>query len=477
MSDNPKRYHPSWLVFEYVSFLKNAFFFILFLFILRGDVMTGWILWAKIIFILFAGWTIIHILLKWFFHTYQINNNSIALREGVFVKNHRVVPFERIQNHQTNTNFLHRLFKLTSLTLETGTSDSESSIKFSVITHDEARMILKKIEEKDAVAEAEAEAEEVVDKPKRTVYFRSTKKDTIKAALTSFSFLAIFPLLSAAYFQVNDFFDLEETTLSAFEYFKAHIGLLALLFIVAMLLSVVIGYIQTVVKYGNYVISADDERIYIEKGVWNTSTFSIQKDKVQAIKIEQPLIKRLLNMVEIKLISAGGLGEEKLETNALYPFMAKREAYELVNTLLPAYHIEEEMKRLPRKVLLLKLLTPYYGTLVVGAGLFFFQREWLWITGVIFVLAILSRILDYLFTSYLRHGEFIQTRKGGFSNETLLTRRARIEEIEVQHSWIQRKFDVASLKFSNRAKPVFVSELAYLPKEDVAAFYVWYGER
>lgn len=475
MNDQPKRYHPSWLVFEYVSFIKNAFFFVLFLFVLRGDVMTGWILWAKIIFLLIAGWTIIHILLKWLFHTYQINERSITLREGVFVKNHRVVPFERIQNHQTNTNFLHRLFKMTSLSLETGTSDSESSIKFSVITHHEARMILKMIEEKDSGKDAENEVLE--EKPKRKVYFRSTKKDTIKAALTSFSFLAIFPLLSAAYFQVNDFFDLESTTQSAFEYLQTHIGLLIMLFVVAMILSVVIGYIQTVVKYGNYVISADSDRIYIQKGVFHTSTFSIQKDKVQAIKIEQPLIKRLLNMVEIKLISAGGLGEEKLETNALYPFMAKHAAYELVNTLLPAYHIEEEMKRLPRKVLVLKLLTPYYGTLIVGAGLFFFQREWLWVTGVVFVISILSRILDYFFTSYLRHGEFIQTRKGGFSNETLLTKRARIEEIEVRHSWIQRKFNVASLSFSNRAKPVFISELTYLPKEDVAAFYVWYGER
>ncbi|TDL31076.1 hypothetical protein E2R51_14870 [Jeotgalibacillus sp. S-D1] len=474
MSSQPKRYHAAWLLFELVSFIKNAFFFILFLFILRADTYTGWILWAKVLFIIFAGWTILNIILKWFFQTYQIKNRTIILREGVYVKNQRVVPIERIQNHQTHTNFLHRMLKLTSLTLETGSSDSEASVTFSVITHEEARHILHLIEEKEVM---ESEAEEGKQKSGTTVYFRSTKKDTSKAALTSFSFLAIFPILAAVYFQLDDFFNLDKSTENIFHYFSEHLWLLFPLFILAMILSAGIGYIQTVIKYGNYTISADAERIYIRKGVGNTSTFSIQKNKVQAIKINQSLIKRLLNMVEVKMVSAGGTGDEKLETNALYPFMAKHDAYELINLLLPAYHIEESMKRLPQKVLYLKLLAPYYGTIAVGIGLFMFQREWLWITGVIFLLGILSRILDYFFTSYLRHGEFIQTRKGGFSNETFLTRRQRIEQIEIKHSWLQRKFNVASLQFSNRSKPVLISELDDLPKEDAAEFYTWYGSR
>ncbi|KIL50978.1 PH domain-containing protein [Jeotgalibacillus campisalis] len=470
MMTQPKRYHPAWLLFEFFSFLKNSFIFIFFLFILRAGTNTGWVLWAKYLFIFFAIWTLIHMVLKWIFHTYQIKNESIILREGVFVKQQRTVPFERIQNNQTSTNFLHRMLGLTSLSLETGTSDAQSSVKFTVLSFDEAQQILKVVNDQKG-----SDDEEEEDEPaNKTIYFRSTKKDTLKAAFTSFSFLAIFPILAALYFQVDDFFSLDESAQNIFSYFANHLWLLVPIFIAAMILSVGIGYIQTVIKYGNYEISADDERIYIQKGVLSTSSFSIPKKKVQAITIHQSFIKRLLNMAEVKLVSAGKMGDGKQETNSLYPFMSRQEAYRLTNELLPHYHIEENMKKLPRKVLLLKLISPYYGTLIVGIGLFIFQREWLWITGIVFLLAIVSRVLDYLFTSYLRHGDFIQTRKGGFSNETFLTRIERIQQIQVRHSWIQRKFGVSTLEFSNRSKPVHVSQLADVPKEDVSDFYRWF---
>ncbi|MGD7044910.1 PH domain-containing protein [Jeotgalibacillus proteolyticus] len=476
MMTQPKRYHPAWLLFELYSFIKNTVFFIVFLFVLRSGTNSGWILWAKYAFIFFAVWTLIHIVLKWFVQTYQITNQSIILREGVLVRNQRTVPFERIQNNQTSTNFLHRMLGLTSLSLETGTSDAQASVKFTVLSTEEAQQILKAVNYQNATETEETE-EIAQTSYNRTFYFRSTKKDTLKAAFTSLSFLAIFPILAAVYFQIDDFFSLESSAENIFFYFANHLWMLIPLFIIAMILSVAIGYVQTVIKYGNYEISADEERIYIQKGVLSTSSFSIPKKKVQAITIHQSFIKRMLNMAEVKLVSAGKMGDGKQETNSLYPFMAKKEAYRLTNVLLPDYQIEENMKRLPRKVLLLKLISPYFGTLIVGAGLFIFQREWLWIAGIVFLLGIASRVLDYLFTSYLRHGDFIQTRKGGFSNETFLTRKERVQQIEVRHSWLQRKFNVATLEFSNRSKPVYVSQLADVPKEDVSDFYRWFKQK
>ncbi|KPB04547.1 hypothetical protein AAV98_11525 [Bacillus sp. CHD6a] len=41
--------------------------------------------------------------------------------------------------------------------------------------------------------------------------------------------------------------------------------MLIILFVLAMVISVGIGYLQTTVKYGNYEISDDTERIYIKK--------------------------------------------------------------------------------------------------------------------------------------------------------------------------------------------------------------------
>ncbi|MGD6819124.1 PH domain-containing protein [Metabacillus sp. 113a] len=468
MTGEQRRFHPAWILIEAVSFVKNTWFIIFFLFVLRAGENTGWILWAKYLFIAAAALTMIHMVLKWVFHTYEMNGHAFIFREGILVKNQRNIPFERIQNTFSETNFVHRMLGMTSLTLETGANDDEASVKFPIIPKNESARITDFVQNNNRTEEAGQTVSN-----NKSIYFQSTKKDNIKAAFTSLSFFALFPILIALYSQADDFFNLEDASKSAVEYLQQHVWLLLPLFVAAMAISVLVGYIQTVIKYGRYEISADEDRIYISKGTINTSAFSIQKNKVQAIHIKQSLIKRIFGMAEIKLISAGSTNIGEQETNSLYPFMAKHEAYELTNQLLPGYRIEERMNRLPKKVLLLKLIRPYYATVISGAALFFFKPEWLWAAGAVFLLSIVSRLLDYCFTSYLRNGDCVQIRRGGLTTETFLTKRKRIQQIEISHSWLQRKFQTGTLQFSNRAKPVHVSTIQDVPREDVSSFYRW----
>ncbi|MFE7064573.1 PH domain-containing protein [Sutcliffiella sp. NPDC057660] len=467
-----KRYHPAWIAVELITALKNSVFAIIFLFVLKANSTSSWIVWGRYLFIAAAILTIFSVLLKWLMHRYVLQTSSIVVKEGIFVKKQRTVALERIQNHHSNTTFVHRWFNLTSLTLETGTSGDDAAITFPVITNLEKDRILSLLEEKEA--HQVADSGENLEQKGRTVHFRSTRKDLFKASFTSLSFLAIFPLLSAIYFNLADFFDIEDSAGNAAEYLMGHWWMLIILFVIAMALSVVIGYIKTVIKYGNYEISDDEERIYIEKGVGSSSSFSIQKHKVQAIVVEQSILKRLLGLASIKLITVGSSDGEEKDTSSLYPFMPKHEAYELLHTLLPDYPIEENMRRFPLKVLWLKLVLPYYLTIMAAVGLFFFKREWLWIAAIIFFLSVISRVLDYYFTSFIRHGNTIQVRRGGFTNETFVTKRSQIQQITVQHSWIQRIFGVASLSFINRAKPMHTSELYGLSKEETSEFYRWY---
>ncbi|MBM7618819.1 putative membrane protein [Bacillus tianshenii] len=467
-----KRYHPAWIAVELITALKNSVFAIVFLFILKANSTSGWIVWGRYLFIAAAILTIFSVFMKWFMHRYELQASSIVVKEGILVKKQRTVAIERIQNHHSNTTFVHRWFNLTSLTLETGTSGDDAAITFPVITNLEKDRILSLLEEKGSAQVAENG--ENLEQKGRTVHFRSTRKDLFKASFTSLSFLAIFPLLSAVYFNLADFFDIEDSAGNAAEYLIGHWWMLIILFVIAMALSVAIGFFKTVIKYGNYEISDDAERIYIEKGVGSSSSFSIQKHKVQAIVVEQSILKRLLGLASIKLITVGSAEGEEKDSSSLYPFMPKHEAYELLHTLLPDYPIEENMSRFPLKVLWLKLVLPYYLTILTAAGLFFFKREWIWAAAIIFFLSVISRVLDYYFTSYIRHGDTVQVRRGGITNETFVTRRSQIQQITVRHSWIQRKFGVASLSFINRAKPMHTSELYGLSKDQASEFYRWY---
>ncbi len=486
-TSDAKRYHPAYLLVELFAFLRNSFFFILFLFIFNYGVTEGWIFWAKIVFVVAAAFTVGKIFLSWWLHTYEVDSKSITLREGVFVKKVRTIAFDRVQNKKTSTTFIHNWFGLTSLTLETGTSSEDASVRFPVLKRQEADDIVHAIERGTAKVALPAEQEDGEEaegleaqppKTERREYFRSTQRDTLRAAFTSLSFLAIFPLLLALYFQIDDFFSLEDEAENVFLYFADHLWLLAPLFVVAILISSVIGYVQTTIRYGNYRIEADRDRIYITRGVGQVHTFTIQRNKVQAIQIEQPLLKRLWGIVEIKLISAEAMSvEEGPATNSLYPFMKTKEAYRLLTELLPQYTVQDNLRRLPRNTIWLKLIRPYYVTAIALAALWFIRPSLLWVAGILFALSVGSRLFDYFFTRYALEGDSIQIRTGGFTTTTFITRRERIQEIEVSQSRLQRAFGVGSLGFTNRAKPIHVSSIQDVPDELRHEFKHWFVQR
>ncbi|WP_042357159.1 PH domain-containing protein [Bacillus rubiinfantis] len=471
-----KRYHPAFIAVELFSFIKGIFWFYLYLFILKAGSSAAWVTWGRYLLLLVSAGGIIMIFLKWYFHRYEMSETSIVMYEGVFVKTQRSVPFDRIHNQTSNTTFFHRWFGLTSLTLDTGTSGENASYEFPVITESERQRILSYLEQQRLPNDDSGLNERKANVDRR-IHFQSTKKDIIRASFTSLSFFAIFPLLSALYFNLADFFEIEDTAKNALDYLVLHWWMLIVLLIVALLLSVVIGFIKTSIKYGNYVISDDQERIYIEKGIGQTINFSIPKHRVQAVMIEQTLLKRMLGLASVKLLSAGAFDGEDSEPSSLYPFLPKKQAYRILQAMLPNYQICEEMERLPIKVLWLKLLKPYYLTIAVIVGLLIFKREWLWVAAIIFAVSILSRILDYWFTSYIRNDNIVQIRKGGFTTETFVTTRERIQQVTIEHSWLQRKFNITTVKFSNKAKPYHESVLFGISQQEAAHFYNWFVKK
>lgn len=485
METKKLRYHPSIILFQLFSLIKGSFFAILFLFVFKAGSNTPFWLVAKALFLAFLVISALLILLRWIYDRYEISEKSLILHHGIFVKNQRTIGLKRIQNVQQTTTFLHRLLKLTSLTLETGTSGDEATVKFQVLAYKEADRIKALAEEAKIAQETAVLADDTpVENPdqptvasERQVYFTPTKKDLIKAAFTSFSILAIFPILFSLYFQFDDFFNLDMASKSVFHYFAQHLWLLLPIGIIALLLSAVIGFIMTYMKYGKFEIAADDDRIYIKKGVFTESSFSIQKDKVQAIKLEQPFLKRLLGMVEVKLLSAGSVGDQDVETNSLFPFLPVRDAQQLLKELLPSYEILDTMKPLPKNALWLRLIRPYYFWFIATAALLYFKIEWIWLSIPLLLFFIALRIADFRFTQYGFNERFVQTRQGAFVVETFITKRVKIQEIEVTHGWLQRKFGLASLHFHNRGKPLHISVLQDVPSEICGQFYLWYKGR
>lgn len=479
-----KRMHPMTMLVSFIRSLKDVFFIFLILFVINYSSDATWVKIGRILFLIYLIYKTFAVILTWLRTTYVLTDSSVELKQGVFTRKQQHLPYDRVQNVQIETPFYLGMFSLTKLTLETGAENEEASFTFTVITKEEAERI-EQILDHYKQQEGQEKTIETTDiegvtsdykSNEKTIHFNPTTKDILKASVLSFSYLLLIPILVSFFNNIDDLYDLSNIAKEAYEFLVKSWVLLTTAIIAAVIIMVVFGLIQTYLRYGRYEISSDSERIYIRKGVLNEHHFSIRKRNVQAVHIEQSLLKRMLQIAEVKLISTGGIDAED-EVNSLYPFLPINRAYTIIEELLPGYEVKPNMERLPKKSLIARLCRIPWFWLIATATIMIFFPEWWAVSIILFILTYTARFLDFYFSGFLIHGELLQMRTGGISLTTLITTREKIIEFNLMQNFITKPFDLASIEVTNRGKPIHVQSLEEIPMDMSKRAFVWYTAR
>ncbi|MBM7704413.1 PH domain-containing protein [Metabacillus iocasae] len=487
-----KRHHPVLLVFKLWNIVKNFFFVFLYLFVIKMQSQSLFIVYGRYLFIGLFVFSLFYIVVKWLTQTYELDHTSFHLYEGIFNKSKRTVPFSKIQNVNRHTSFFHRLFQVTSIRFETGMTGDEAEVEFRVISQAEANEMEDYIKSRDEqlIQPLESSDDEYVDQEheasqsNRIVHFQPTKKDLVKASFTSLSFFALIPIIGSIYSNLNDVFEVDGQVEGLVVGVMDSWFLIMLIAMVLILVSVAFGVLRTILKYGKYEISSDEERIYIKKGIIEETSFSISKSNVQAVQIIQSPLKRVLGLAEVKLTSVGLGSEEDIEVNSLYPFLPLQRAYEMISELLPYYEVTKEMSHLPKKSLWIRLIRPSWIGILSTVALAYFkpkvfgiEHSWMWLVIALFSVIILFRLFDFLNTRYILNHSFIQIKTGGFTTNLFISRREKIVEVHVRQSLLQQSLGLASIGTVNRENPVHHTTIDDVPVELANSFYEWYRNR
>ncbi|MDQ0228965.1 PH domain-containing protein [Metabacillus malikii] len=485
-----KTYHPMVILLELSKLARNAVFFGFLLFVIQREATSLWVKYGRIAFFVVLIISICSIFLRWLTSKYEINDHSFHLYKGIFTKSKQTVPFSKIHNVSRHTTFFHKMFRLTSIRFETSTTEEDTDVIFKVITYDEAD-VLEKIASTQSIEDTEVtdndDSEGILNRSEqRKVHFSPTKKELMRAAFTSFSFIFFIPVIASIYTKVDDMFHIEREAEGLVSTILDSWLLMLIVFVIFIACSIIFGIIRTYLKYGKYEISSDQERIYIKRGVLEEATFSILKEKVQAIEVKQTLLKRILGLAEVKLTSVGSfsIGEEKLNSNSLYPFLPVKRAYSLITELLPTYTVAEQMKHLPKKSLWVKLFKPSWIWLLATAALFYFKPilldikfTWAFSSALLLLFIVTIRILDYYHTAYILNDEFVQFKSGSLTTTLFISKRSKIIEVEVIRNPIQKYLGLATIGTANRANPIHYTNINDVPIEVGKTFYQWYLNR
>ncbi|SEI11789.1 putative membrane protein [Halobacillus karajensis] len=500
-----RRFHPFMMVFEMGRLIKNSLFFFVFLFIIKGGSDSWMFFYGRYALVGLFIFSLISIPIKWKSRTYTLEEKTLQITRRYLTTTKQTVPYSKVQHVKRKNTWLHRMFRVTSLTLETSVQGEESSIKFPALDVSEADKIERKIEHKKGeqpssefhppASESAEEGMNVLgettkidtdevdgEKVDRAVHFTSSKKEIIKASFTSFSFLAIIPLGASLLSKMEDF-HWESKTEGVLSTILDSVLLTVFAVTVFILAAVVLGIGRTIVKYGKYEIASDPDKIYITKGFVDESYFSITKEKVQAVLIEQTFMKRLMGLAGVKLICAGG-SEEDTDVSSLYPFLSVDRAHLLIEELLPGYKVQGHMERLPKQAFWVRLLRVSWLGIISTVILFFvkpdpfgFESFWVMASVLLFVFIGVSRILNYYHSKYVMDESAIQFQFGGFTSHLFLTKREKLLEVMVSRNLFQKKLGLASVNMVNRENPVRHTSMDDVPNAWASEFYEWYRKR
>lgn len=433
-----RRLHPATVL---LGFLKNAPSTVLGLpafLTFATDVGIGEVLLAA------AGLTLVSTFANWLYwrsFRYGVGPAGVVIQSGILNRSRRTIPFERIQDVDIEQGPLARLFGLARLRIETGGADKNEGALDSVSLAEAERL---RVQLKGRAGEAA----DVVAHQAAPLFSISAGR-VLLSGLFNFSMVwlaGIFAILQT----LDDFLplSLEDmarmfglTGASAAERFSPPV--IAAAALLALLLGVVSGIVQTFARDYGFALTLVPEGLRRKRGLLTRSEVTIPRRRVQLGLVASGPIARALGWWSLSLQTLGGEDENKGK-QAAAPFARLSEIAPILGAVTPLRMPERDtLKRVSGGHAIRKLILRAPLLLALAAVAAALPPLWpLLLTAPVIVT---GALLERRAHRYALDGDMLFVERGLLKRASWLVPVASAQTISVSRSWLQRRLGIATL--------------------------------
>lgn len=477
IDEQERRLHPfSWL-FVLVSQLRPMLFPLLLLIIFgRGE---KWELFGLVGAIVFALYALVYSL----GFRYRIGERELVVREGIFARTERHVPYERIQNIVQKRTLLHRLFGVTELRLESAGGKRPEAM-MNVIRVDEARRIehILRDHSKLDLGASTAAAESA---PLHSL----EASELIKLGLVNNRGMVAIGALTALYWQtvptdwrfsrhLSSWFEqLSEMWFGAAPGFFLN-AVSALILLLALWLSLkVLSIAMAFLSFYGFRLKVKDTRVSTEAGLLTRHVANARFDKIQRILIGENWLSRRLGRRWLSCeVAAGGEANaenESLRLRWLAPLALPEDISRIIATLTPGLDIQ---------CLQWRPLHPNAWRRVFKSSLLLWSAPLpaaLWMFGIwagVLWLIIAALVYAYArgwarFSAYAYEADVIAFRAGWLSRQWTVAKIAKGQTVTFATSPFDRRHHMASISVDTAGAGAsnLALSIPYLPHAEASA--------
>jgi putative membrane protein len=447
--EGPRRLHPLTLLFAALNVARRLIFpAVIGAFSASREAPGDFLFWLALIL---TVPTLLFGAAKYISFRYRLGPDELIITSGILRRHHRVIPFSRVQNIEMRQHLLQQLAGVAELRIETAGGAGEAEADLTVLSRTEAERLRLEVlaRRQRSLADRTDQPEMPPTEASRTLATLGTR-DLVLAGATANEA----GLIAAALFGALQFFDpLLGGVVERVDVARLPGPSAALLFLAgALALFIVLGWIVSilgsVIGYHGFTLERNGGELRKRYGLVNRREGSIPLERVQAIRIEESLLRRPLGLASMKVATAGGPVAERQRAGAeaFLPLARVNDLPSLVAGVFPeldlgALHFLPVHPRSRRRA-----FVRYAAVLVVTssvasaiAGL-----QWAWLL-LLLPAAYGIAVWQYRHRAFALAPGFVAARNGVLNRITWIVPDWKLQVLLTTQTPFQRRHDLASV--------------------------------
>ena len=400
---------------------------------LGGDVgvQIGDLVILLVFFFMGFGRSLVH----WLTLRYRVHEGALEIRTGVLNRRVRILSPDRIQNAELVRNPFHRVSGLVELRLETAGAEVETEGLFSALDFAEANRLVAELDalRRNSSSRAIPAGDQGVELGEVLVQMGWVE---IVAHGLSSRRAGVSAILLAVGFEV--FAQLEPGGSEIGSALESLTGPMIVAGVLAVfILGWILGLLESLFAHYRYRLTEVDDRLVSQMGLLTRRRVELPIHRVQHIRIDEPLLRRVMGFASVYVDTASGAGipvegGQPTASEAVIPMVPKSAQLALLRRLLPQLDVDLRSAKLQPahwKALPLALFGAGVGWSFVQLGGFLVFGRWGFLLVLLLPLMLVGAWLDWRFQGWTVTGNVVVSREGFWLRRTTLVPLDKVQAV------------------------------------------------
>ena len=385
-----------------------------------------------LILFLFAGLSLWNTFIHWATLRYRMRENRLEIKSGLLNRQARTIDPGRIQNMELVQNLFHKFAGLVELRIETagGTSTEGLLSALSVVEAKSLRARLAHVGSLALEDEAAPESEPLVVMSLSEILAYGLTRRTIGTVA----------VLTAVALEVLGQLDQDATQEIAQ---SVRPGMIVAAFLIAFAGSWIVSATASFFKHYGFKMFRAGDSIKTEEGLTTRRRVEIPLKKVQLVRADEPLMRRLMGYGSVEIETAGlGVQDGQVrQAEGVVPMVEQDELGQIVKAAAPLVQADPwtaELKPAHPRALWRASTAGTLQALAIALPAFFFLDIMDWFALLLIPLALISAWFDWNWQGWLVTDQAIISRHGFLNRQTYVLARDKLQSVHMVQGPLMR---------------------------------------